>query len=79
MKLFETRASDWDYHAIVEINSLEELFEHINKVGNAIVIEQNDWYGAKDIEKHWDYFTKEDAQETAKCEYKIIIYDDYIE
>lgn len=79
MKLFETKASNWEYHAIIEVNSIDELFEHINKVGDAIVIEPNSWYGEKDIEKYYDDLTKEDGQEIAKCEYKIIIYDDYIE
>lgn len=79
MKLFETKASDWEYHAIIEINSIEELFEHINKVGNSIIIEQNNWYGEENIEEYWDDLTKEDGREIAKCEYKIIIYDDYVE
>lgn len=71
------RASD-DYWFDFETET--NIIKLYKKYGS-IIIESNDWEGEDPIElvQFWENLSLEDAQKIAKCKYRILIYDDYIE
>lgn len=72
MKFYVTKTSDWKYEEVIELNTLEELLEFVNKNGEII------------LDKNWLFkTTKEqipDATEISReAPFEIEIYDTYRE
>lgn len=81
MKIFVTKASDWEDWFIKDFNTLEEIGEFINANGS-IIIEPNTWTDTP-VEQLIRCFDASvnlaQAEEMKLCTYRIIIHDDYIE
>lgn len=76
MKVVVRRTSEYNYRAIKEFQSLEDLFGFINKCGHSLIIERNrdKGYDASLIAEY-DNVTLEEAKEISKCDYSVEIYD----
>lgn len=64
MKALLKKASDWDYHKIIEVNSIEDLL----KIYHSLIVENDDT--TLKIYKN---------EEDEDFELAITIYDDYVE
>ena len=67
MKALLEKASDWNYHEIIEINNLEDLL----KIYHSLIIDSNKQI--LDMYKRGDYGYDKDFELVIK------IYDDYVE
>ena len=71
MKAVLTKASNWRFEEIIEINTLEDLIKLKEKYNCPIIFQDNFFYKLSD--------TMSSSKEKETCPYELLIYDDYIE
>lgn len=76
MKLLITKASDINYIDISDIYDISTLYQRYGR----FVIEENSWknYKIEAIIRCWNV-SIEKAKQISNCDFRLIIYDDYIE
>lgn len=76
MKLLITKASDINYIDISDIYDISTLYQRYGR----FIIEENSWknYKIETIIRYWDVSIKK-AKQISNCDFRLIIYDDYIE
>ena len=81
MKILLTKASNSFWYKIITISDINDLFKIIKKEDCPIIIEKNENKNCYDFLKtFWKGMTSADAKEIASLiDYKITIYDDFIE
>ena len=83
MKVMIKKASDWYYVAVKEFNTLEELANFVSskEVDHPIIFEKIPSFNNKYImiKKSYPRISDELAKEIFECDWRIVIYDDYIE
>lgn len=80
MKVAVKKTSDYKYKAVKEFNTVEELFDFINKCGYPLVIAKNHDKGYDvDLITEYNDITEEDAKVVSECDYSVEIYDDWRE
>lgn len=81
MKVIMTKANSDYWVRVKNFDSMEDLIKEQKKWGVSLILEKNYAYKEKpeDILEWWDDIDINMATEISASEYKIIIYNDYIE
>lgn len=70
MKVLLTKASDWGFKKIIEINDIMGLKNFGNKESNGLFVIYFNFA---------EHLTNEDIEKYKECSFEAMIYDDYIE
>lgn len=77
MKILLLKASSDYWYKIVEVNSIDQLY-NLSK-GHGIILQRNYHANEDFTNEYWDGMTEEDAITIRTIKYIAEIYDDYVE